>query len=418
MGPFEIWQAAGWKQVARWIAEDIAAGKTLASVPLPPWVSRRSARRAACTRREAPIRAAENVFKPRSALPVYRRQYFPDPVLGEKWPAGTTIIETDARAHVAYRATTSPSSSFKSKQHTIGEDVLDGILAAIAEAEKNWRGLVIWQTQRAVFAAAQTSRRCFRRCRRGKWDQVEAVVAKFQHTSQRLKYSLDSDRCRGARHGARRCVRIHHALRSDGRRAGILYRPGRGGRGAVAGRRRKQGARRACRAGSRARSQRRPARSVPVPAHLFPASGHGDGIEERAGRQRTLVICGRRTSSSSILTSCCGSRKRRCRRLSESAYRPPLPARNIPVAGKTGIATLEMMLVNMRDGGFISAYDFEIGLAIAARALRRRARAGQPGRRELVPRPGAAGVHAPAQEREDAGARSPTRLKTGKPLRN
>jgi 3-hydroxyacyl-CoA dehydrogenase len=35
------------------------------------------------------------------------------------------------------------------------------------------------------------------------------------------------------------------------------------------------------------------------------------------------------------------------------------------VAGKTGIATLEMMLVNMRDGGFVSGYDFEIGLAIA-----------------------------------------------------
>src|SRR2546423_15022262 len=51
--------------------------------------------------------------------------------------------------------------------------------------------------------------------------------------------------------------------------------------------------------------------------------------------------------------------------LSESAYRPPLPARNIPVAGKTGIATLEMMLVNMRDGGFVSGYDFEIGLAIS-----------------------------------------------------
>jgi 3-hydroxyacyl-CoA dehydrogenase len=51
--------------------------------------------------------------------------------------------------------------------------------------------------------------------------------------------------------------------------------------------------------------------------------------------------------------------------LSESAYRPPLPARSIPVAGKTGIATLEMMLVNLRDGGFVSGYDFEIGMAIA-----------------------------------------------------
>jgi len=53
------------------------------------------------------------------------------------------------------------------------------------------------------------------------------------------------------------------------------------------------------------------------------------------------------------------------RALAESAYRPPLPARNIPVAGRTGIATLQMMLVNMRDGGFISAYDYEIGLAVA-----------------------------------------------------
>lgn len=51
--------------------------------------------------------------------------------------------------------------------------------------------------------------------------------------------------------------------------------------------------------------------------------------------------------------------------LSEAAYRPPLPFSGIPVAGKTGIATLEMMLVNMRDGGFISAHDFEVGLRIA-----------------------------------------------------
>ena len=53
------------------------------------------------------------------------------------------------------------------------------------------------------------------------------------------------------------------------------------------------------------------------------------------------------------------------RSLAEAGYRPPLSPRNIPVAGRTGIATLEMMLVNMRDGGFISPYDFEIGLRIA-----------------------------------------------------
>ena len=44
---------------------------------------------------------------------------------------------------------------------------------------------------------------------------------------------------------------------------------------------------------------------------------------------------------------------RRCRR---AASRSP---------ARPGIATLKMMLVNMRDGGFISPYDYEIGLAIA-----------------------------------------------------
>ncbi len=39
MGPFETWQAAGWKQIAAWMAEDIAAGKTLSKAPLPAWVT-------------------------------------------------------------------------------------------------------------------------------------------------------------------------------------------------------------------------------------------------------------------------------------------------------------------------------------------------------------------------------------------
>ncbi|MGE5666931.1 MAG: 3-hydroxyacyl-CoA dehydrogenase, partial [Betaproteobacteria bacterium] len=53
------------------------------------------------------------------------------------------------------------------------------------------------------------------------------------------------------------------------------------------------------------------------------------------------------------------------RALADAGYRPPLPPRNVPVAGRTGIATLEMMLVNMREGAFITPYDFEVGLCLA-----------------------------------------------------
>ena len=38
--------------------------------------------------------------------------------------------------------------------HTIGSDVLDGLQQAIGEAERNWRALVIWQTEPPFSAGA------------------------------------------------------------------------------------------------------------------------------------------------------------------------------------------------------------------------------------------------------------------------
>jgi 3-hydroxyacyl-CoA dehydrogenase len=37
-GPFELWQEAGWLDVAKMIQEDIDAGKALCKAPLPEWV--------------------------------------------------------------------------------------------------------------------------------------------------------------------------------------------------------------------------------------------------------------------------------------------------------------------------------------------------------------------------------------------
>ena len=47
-----------------------------------------------------------------------------------------------------------------------------------------------------------------------------------------------------------------------------------------------------------------------------------------------------------------------------AGYRPP-HRRKFPVAGRNGKATIEGQLVNMRDGGFISAHDFFIASLIA-----------------------------------------------------
>ena len=45
-------------------------------------------------------------------------------------------------------------------------------------------------------------------------------------------------------------------------------------------------------------------------------------------------------------------------------YRAP-HKRLFPVAGRSGVATITAQLVNMRDGGFISAHDFHIAGLIA-----------------------------------------------------
>src|SRR5690606_29031582 len=55
-GPFETWQAAGWQQIAAWIAEDVAAGKAMSSSALPAWA----------TDGRAGVHSAEGSFAPAS----------------------------------------------------------------------------------------------------------------------------------------------------------------------------------------------------------------------------------------------------------------------------------------------------------------------------------------------------------------
>ncbi|NLZ40401.1 MAG: 3-hydroxyacyl-CoA dehydrogenase family protein, partial [Comamonadaceae bacterium] len=95
-GPFELWQAAGWQQVAQWIKEDIDAGKALAAAALPDWVFDG---RDGVHRPEGSWSPAKKAYVPRSSLPVYRRQHFPESVGGAGAAAaldsGTEVWKND-----------------------------------------------------------------------------------------------------------------------------------------------------------------------------------------------------------------------------------------------------------------------------------------------------------------------------------
>jgi 3-hydroxyacyl-CoA dehydrogenase len=363
MGPFETWQAAGFAAVAGWIREDIAAGRTLAAAPLPDWVD------------APPVVAAQGVHTPqgswspqrrafvgRSTLPVYRRQRFPDTVIAERNDNGTTIFESDA-LRMWHLEGDVGIVSFKTKQNTISAEVLDGMARALDIAEAQCAGVVLWQA-REPFSFGANLASFAPLVQAAKWDAIDAIVARFQATSQRLRYSLVptiaavrgmalGGGCEFTLHCDRAVVAFESYIGLV--EAGVGLLPAGGGtkelamravdevaRGRVGG---QQDAFAFVRSYFQAIATARVSKSA-LDAKSLGYLKPSDVVVMHAGEVLQVALASARA-------------------MAEAGYRPPFPRNAIPVCGQTGIGTLEMLLVNMRDGGFISAYDFEIGLAIA-----------------------------------------------------
>ncbi len=362
-GPFETWQAGGWSAIAAAIAEDVAAGQALAGVPLPAWVSGPAVTAARGVYSASGAYAPRaDAFHERSKLPVYARQPYPDPALGERFDRGITVFETDA-VRVWSAGDDVAVVSFKTKRNTISDAVLDGVQRACDEAERNFAGLVIWQHDEPFSLGADLAN-LMPGIEAGQWAAIESVVARFQQTSLRLRYSQVPTvaAVRGMALGGS-CEFILHCDRTVAAlesyiglvEAGVGLLPGGGGCKELALRAADE-----CKRGA-AGSQ---IDMLPVLRSYF--QGIATATVARSAleakelgylRPADVVVAHPRE----ILHVA----RAQARALAETGYRPPLRPGAIPVAGRTGIATLRMMLVNLRDGGFISAYDHEVGLAIA-----------------------------------------------------
>jgi 3-hydroxyacyl-CoA dehydrogenase len=253
--------------------------------------------------------------------------------------------------------------SFKSKANTISGGVIEGLNRALDEAEKNCAGLVIWQT-REPFSFGANLAELAPAIAAKQWAGIEGVVANFQKTALRLRYSLIPTVCavRGMALGGS-CEFIMHADRVVAAlesyiglvEVGVGLLPGGGGT--------KEFAIRA------AEEVKRGANGSQIDQFPFlrtyfqtiatatVAKSALDAKELGYLRPADIVI----QNANELLYVAMAQ----ARALAEAGYRPPLAPRNVPVAGKTGIATLKMLLLNMRDGGFISPYDFEVGERVA-----------------------------------------------------
>ncbi|HET6604182.1 MAG TPA: 3-hydroxyacyl-CoA dehydrogenase/enoyl-CoA hydratase family protein [Xanthomonadaceae bacterium] len=353
-GPFETWQVAGWKRIAEAIAADIVDGSAMSSEPLPDWVF---------DGRDG-VYGTDGAFSPaqgepigRSQLPVYARQRFPDPVLGERFDAGQTVFETDA-VRMWHDGDGIAVLGFRTKMNTVSDGVLDGILQAVEVAERDFDGLVLWQS-REPFSAGADLAGAMQSLQSGKLDRLEQMVATFQRSSQRIKYSLVPvvAAVRGMALGGGCEFQMHAACTVAALEsyiglveAGVGLLPAGGGLKEIATR-----VGLATGAGGDLIGALRPYFEAVAMAKV--SSSAFEARELGLLRPHDPVVF----NPYELLHVA----RTRARAMAGSGYRPPLPARQIPVAGATGIATFRMMLVNMLEGGFISEHDNEIATRIA-----------------------------------------------------
>ena len=223
-----MWQAAGWQQVAQWIAEDVAAGRTMASVPLPGWVTDG---RQGVHSPEGSFSAETGKMVPRSNLGVYARQLFPETLIGEK-PAGRacTVFE-DEGVRLWHQGDGIAIVSFKSRMHALGVEVLQGLNRAIDEAERHFDALVIWHE--APFAVGADLKAAIESLKAGRFDDFEKMVALPPADLATPQVFAGAHGRGGGRHGAGRRLRVRDAFAARGGGARELHRAGGSGRGAI-----------------------------------------------------------------------------------------------------------------------------------------------------------------------------------------
>jgi 3-hydroxyacyl-CoA dehydrogenase len=77
---------------------------------------------------------------------------------------------------------------FHSKMNSIGAEVLEGLTTAVAKAEENFKGLVIGN-ESPNFSAGANLAMLFMYAGEQEWDEVNMMIAQFQNTMMRLRYS-------------------------------------------------------------------------------------------------------------------------------------------------------------------------------------------------------------------------------------
>lgn len=364
-GPFEIWQAAGWQDVAHWISQDIQAGKTLSDTPLPDWVMRGPVWEARGVHTPAGSwNPHEKRFEGRSTLPVYERQIGAPRLVGEAASLEPLVVYEDEAVLCWTLPAPHPADvlivSFKSKMHTLSPGVVRGIVHAVDLAEASFKALVIGQLD-DPFSAGADLKAMLPAFAEGGAAAVEPIEREMQDMVLRLRYAQVpvvaalaglalGGGCELAVHCAKRVAHFETYIGLV--EVGIGLVPGAGGLTFCA--------RRA------AELQAEAAPDAPLLAFVkkFALAVASAQVSKSALDARKI---GYLQSSDTVVMNrheLLYVAVREAQNLAQTGWRPPLASR-FPVAGRDGIATLKAQLLNMKVGGYISDHDFAVAEKVA-----------------------------------------------------
>ena len=359
-GPFELWQEAGWKQVAQWVQDDIAAGKALCNAPLPDWVfdGRDGVHTAAGS-----WSASKKTTVARSTLPVYERQAFPESVIGSGAVAPLKS-GTEEFKNEEVRVWTLDGevliASITAKLHLISPTVTEGLLKAVEIAEAKYKGLVIWSPD-DVFSAGANLEVLMPVFMKGGGKAIVPEEKKLQDMMLRLRYASVpvvaamrglalGGGCELAAYSAKRVATMESYIGLVEVGVGLI--PGGGGLAYIA----------------RRAAEMAAAGNANADIFQFVKDGFTNAAMAKVGtsaiESRKLgyllwsdVIVPHKDELLFVASA-------QAKAMFDSGYRAPARA-PFPVAGRSGKATIMAQLANMRDGGFISAHDFHISTLVA-----------------------------------------------------
>jgi len=359
-GPFELWQQAGWKQVAEWVKADIDAGKALSKAPLPAWVF--DGRDGVHTA-EGSWSASQSKYLPKSTLPVYERQYFPEALFGagatDPLKAGTQEFKND-EVRVWTLDGEVLIASITAKLHLISPLVVEGLLKAVDIAEEKYKGLVIWSPD-DVFSAGANLEALMPVFMKSGAKGIAPEEKKLQDAMLRIRYANVPvvSAIRGIALGGGCELAVYSAKRVAAMESymglvevGVGLVPGGGGLTYIA----------------RRAAEMAAAGNANADVMKFVTDGFTAAATAKVG---TSAIDSRKNGyllwSDVIVPNkdeLLYVATQQAKAMYESGYRAPAKSL-FPVAGRNAIATIKAQLVNMRDGGFISQHDFYISALIA-----------------------------------------------------